>query len=258
MAIYRALWPARDYDRAHAGEDREVGLPWEQRPRLVTLDGRDYATDQRTLDLVASGAARFDRRADVRYFVTYEGRTLADRERNYSDDSDWYAVVWDDGELREVGYRTTRGAGTDGNYAVVDPTPEVLEEVRAWAAETEYARLRAAEVAAWRRDAADALVPRPGATVRVVRGRRVPLGAEGEVIWTGTDRFGNDRIGLRDAAGEVHWTAARNVGVALDPDDLPALAAYVRPEADVRAEARRIAEARWTDRGARLPVRIVA
>lgn len=49
-----------------------------------------------------------------------------------------------------------------------------------------------------------------GDKVRVVRGRKVPLGTEGVVIWVGEGHWGT-RLGVKDAGGEVHWTAATNV-----------------------------------------------
>lgn len=49
-----------------------------------------------------------------------------------------------------------------------------------------------------------------GDKVRVVRGRKVPIGTEGTVIWVGTGKWGT-RLGVKDAGGEVHWTAATNV-----------------------------------------------
>jgi len=51
-----------------------------------------------------------------------------------------------------------------------------------------------------------------GKTVRVVRGRKVPRGLEGEVTWYGENQWG-PRVGIRDINGTVHWTAASNVEV---------------------------------------------
>ena len=52
-----------------------------------------------------------------------------------------------------------------------------------------------------------------GATVVVVRGRKVPKGTTGIVFWTGTDAYDKPKIGFRDAAGATHWTATSNVEV---------------------------------------------
>jgi hypothetical protein len=48
-------------------------------------------------------------------------------------------------------------------------------------------------------------------TVVVVKGRKVPKGTTGVVMWTGVDAYDKPRIGFRDAAGQTHWTAASNV-----------------------------------------------
>lgn len=52
-----------------------------------------------------------------------------------------------------------------------------------------------------------------GARVTVVRGRKVPKGTVGTVIWLGEDNWGKARLGLRTDDGETHWTAASNCEV---------------------------------------------
>lgn len=49
-----------------------------------------------------------------------------------------------------------------------------------------------------------------GSTVVVVKGVKVPRGTTGVAFWVGETKFGM-RVGLKDAAGTVHWTAAGNV-----------------------------------------------
>lgn len=51
---------------------------------------------------------------------------------------------------------------------------------------------------------------RRGAIVEVWKGRKVAKGTVGEVFWIGDTQFGT-RIGLKDEAGDIHWTAASNV-----------------------------------------------
>lgn len=96
--------------------------------------------------------------------------------------------------------------------ATVDATPEVLAAVKAaeaarWAA-IEVAR--AAEQKA--RAEAEAREPRRGRWVKIVRGRKVPVGVEGECFWIGATKWG-ERVGIRVGEGkdEVVWTAASNV-----------------------------------------------
>lgn len=53
-----------------------------------------------------------------------------------------------------------------------------------------------------------------GTRVRVVRGRKVPKGTEGVIIWLGSGTYMGKtvgRCGVKDAAGKVHWTATANV-----------------------------------------------
>jgi hypothetical protein len=57
--------------------------------------------------------------------------------------------------------------------------------------------------------------PDRGRLVRVVKGRKVPKGTEGVCIWIGMTQYGQ-RVGLKDAAGTVHWTAATNVEAVAD------------------------------------------
>ena len=61
------------------------------------------------------------------------------------------------------------------------------------------------------------------ATVRVVKGRKVPIGTVGNIFWLGSychspygDPWGiytTYRCGLRDENGNVHWTSLNNVEV---------------------------------------------
>jgi hypothetical protein len=44
----------------------------------------------------------------------------------------------------------------------------------------------------------------------VVKGKKVPIGTSGTVIWAGFGKYG-PRVGIKTAAGEVHFTAASNV-----------------------------------------------
>ena len=53
-----------------------------------------------------------------------------------------------------------------------------------------------------------------GQTVTVVRGRKVPKGTTGTVIWTGEDNYGKARIGIKTEEGETVFTATSNVEVS--------------------------------------------
>ena len=80
-----------------------------------------------------------------------------------------------------------------------------------------------------------------GKLVKVFKGRKVPIGTVGRVIWIGESTFGKGRyakttvrIGIKDAADTVHWTAADNVEVIeLAPVD-------VRPAAEQPTKGRKV------------------
>jgi CubicO group peptidase (beta-lactamase class C family) len=147
--------------------------------------------------------------------TTHVGRVLALRERNGYDDSDFYAIVWDDEKGRpvEVEYASTRG-WTYPNGAKVDATPEIVEKWEAWTREQKAACERA-------RLAAEAALPRVGRTVRVVKGRKVEVGTVGEVFWAGRDQFKRgpwgrreiERVGIRLLDGSRVFLDAGNVVV---------------------------------------------
>ena len=50
-----------------------------------------------------------------------------------------------------------------------------------------------------------------GATVVVVKGRKVPVGTVGRVVWLGEDGWGKARVGFVTDDGVKHFTAAVNV-----------------------------------------------
>jgi hypothetical protein len=155
-------------------------------------------------------------------YDTHHGFCIRDYERNGYDDSDWYMVVWnpEKNEPETIEFASTRGWSYPCYGSKADATPEVLAKYQAWEAEQERQRNE-------RKAAAEAARPARGKTLKVVRGRKVPIGTEGICIWTGSTHFGgiitrrgqrlggrsSERVGIKDAAGEVHWTAAANVEV---------------------------------------------
>lgn len=164
--------------------------------------------------------------------VSYKGAVLDTRERNGYDDSDFYARVWDEesGTVKDIEYATTRG-WTYGNSADIDATPEVVAKANAYYAKLALGRLKEAAAVAAR-------TPAIGKTVKVVKGRKVPLGTVGEVFFYGEGAYfgpvprfksgawstkGTMRVGFKTPTGVKFFTAASNVEV-LDPEEyLPAL-----------------------------------
>ena len=51
-----------------------------------------------------------------------------------------------------------------------------------------------------------------GNVVKVVRGRKVPIGTVGNCFWSGYGKYGT-RVGLQTAGGDKYFTAASNVEV---------------------------------------------
>ncbi len=63
---------------------------------------------------------------------TYIGRVLGLGENNGYDDSDFYAIVWDDETetTKRITYASTRGWSYDLYGATVDATPEIVERLK--------------------------------------------------------------------------------------------------------------------------------
>lgn len=133
---------------------------------------------------------------DIRgtYETLYEGCVITWYEVNGYHDSDWYAEVWDEKtqSVQHFMFMTTR-APVYGR-AEVDITPENLRKVYRY-----YFRLvrRAFDEANMER----ATTPEKGKRVRVVKGRKVPIGTEGVVFWIGDGKWGT-RAGIQTDEGE--------------------------------------------------------
>jgi len=132
----------------------------------------------------------------------FEGAVLGHRERNWHDDSDFYAIVWDAekewkdrrgrvrrGAIRSFGYATTRFA-TYGNTCTTDATEEVQEAAARynarlvladwWAAKKyEAAQVRVGKLVEMRRDYRPRKAGRDGAK----------KGEAGRVFWRGVDQY---------------------------------------------------------------------
>jgi acetyl-CoA carboxylase carboxyltransferase component len=53
--------------------------------------------------------------------------------------------------------------------------------------------------------------PAEGRTVKVVKGRKVPVGTVGRCEWIGESAYGAGvRVKIQEANGAIHWTAASN------------------------------------------------
>lgn len=133
------------------------------------VEGYDANRNDNSAEAVAAHNAECHER-------TYEGAVLRLRERNGYDDSDFYALVWDEEQqaTREIMYATTRG-WTYHNGANIDATHEVIEKA--------VAHMTAVRFALVQRDHAE--TPRMGYTARAVeKGAAV----EGVIAWVGKSR----------------------------------------------------------------------
>ena len=144
---------------------------------------------------------------------SYVGTTLIEREENYADDSDFYALCWDEEKqaVIRVDYATTRFAG--GGNATVDATLEAILKAEDWV-EKQF------KVLLQKRNERDSVVPLVGRQVKVVRGRKVPIGTEGRVFYYKQHSYGYGRswekefrVGIETADGTKYFTAAKNVEV---------------------------------------------
>lgn len=110
----------------------------------------------------------------------YAGCVLRTYEKNGYDDSDWYAVCWDQEKkaVVDIKYDTTRAGG--GGSAVVDATDDVIRQAYRyyWSLGRSFFDTRS--------NPDEAKRIRVGDAVKVVRGRKIKKGSEGGVFWVGT------------------------------------------------------------------------
>ena len=171
-----------------------------------------------------------DRRPED-FQVSFVGCVLATRERNWHDDSDFYAVVWNQekGRCETVTYATTRCGGTDYNGAKVDATDQVCDQVKVW--------LRGLMLETMRlHDSEKASKAEVGRLVRIVHGRKDRRGLVGRVVreWWGSfapvyrNGYNKEqrRLWIDTGAGPRIWVADHAVEV-VDQDQ------YRTPEADL-------------------------
>ena len=141
-------------------------------------------------------------------YETHHGLCISDYERNGYNDSDWYMVVWNHEKQapESIEFASTRGWSYPCYGSRPDATPEVIALYAAYQAEAERKYRE-------ERERAEAARPARGKVLKVVRGRKVSIGTMGTCFWVGDSRWGK-RVGIKDAAGTVHWTAISNVEVS--------------------------------------------
>jgi len=211
----------------------QVGQP--PRFRFNVRRQRVYGFEDREIDTLVISAS------------LYDGLVLCDRERNYHDDSDFYAVIWNptSRQCEIIEYATTRFGG--GGFCQIDATDEVKAAAREYLAAQLIDRLARDEerrasyvekgrVVRFTRD----YRPRKGAWA----GHTISAGTLARVIWEGFNRYDprprkSKRYGVKllDAPEDAEplWIGQGVVEVA-DPT------AYMPPREEIEAAARRAAE----------------
>lgn len=109
----------------------------------------------------------------------FVGCVLNTYERNGYDDSDFYAVCWDEEtqSVIDIEYDTTRAGG--GGYAEIDATEDVLRKAY------RYYKNCGRTLYDTKTNPNQAKAVKVGDTVKVVRGRKIPKGSAGQVFWVG-------------------------------------------------------------------------
>lgn len=144
--------------------------------------------------------------------VTYGGQVVDNGGRSGGQTFGWgySAVVAVDGGYKRIstGWYYD-GDGETTHDAKVDAPASVIAEYDAVIEAAELANAETLEVA---EAAEEARRIAKGKRVRVVSGKKVPIGTEGEVFWMGDSKFGT-RVGIdAPALGRV-FTALHNVEV---------------------------------------------
>jgi hypothetical protein len=125
------------------------------------------------------------------HVVSYTGCVLKLGEHNYYDDSDFFALVWDEDKqtVIEVSTGTTRG-WTYHDFGKVDATDEVKAKAIAW----EAARLAKLWLEVRMDEAIEASTKiEKGDVVHSLTTRGKNKGLAGEVRWVGVDQYESTR-----------------------------------------------------------------
>lgn len=194
--------------------------------RTGFYDTYDYTPDLIVTRVTFDGSPEFSGRC--LHFETQCERIMSDVWENFT-----YIVYWNGPEGNLLAGRPAKmcidrgwGASTYNIVAKVDATPEVMEAYSAWKLGEKLGQNYARAISLYDRRQEEEISARKnpavrGRYVRVSRGRKVPIGTEGLVFWTGEDNYGNIKIGIatstrEDSRGrfvDVVWTAAKNCDV---------------------------------------------
>jgi hypothetical protein len=144
----------------------------------------------------------------------------------------YFAVVWD--EAAQATKQVSLGNDEFGTYATaeVDAPPEVVEQALAYHRALAVKNMKSDfQVSEARRQEAAMNDIRRGSYLKVVRGRKLKIGAEGWCFWIGENQWGTS-VGIELADRSRGFTALKNVEL-VQPDFTPA------PEPDAAEYDRR-------------------
>lgn len=164
--------------------------------------------------------------------ITYQGLVVGLRSSQDRIMSDvWstvhYATVYNGTGFQNVCYRTE-----EFDYdqpvvasATVDAPEELVELYHFWCMAKKYGETLASYDVLQTNIILEQKTPNKGKYVKVVKGKKVPLGTEGMVFWEGVDNWGNKKVGIalspekniRGGYVNVAWTATSNCKVIEKP-----------------------------------------
>jgi hypothetical protein len=142
----------------------------------------------------------------------------------FGDSASYAKVVRDDGSIESINYQYTGLGGSDWNHAEKDVTPELLKMAQ------DYARPHMHEIVIANAEHTACEVSQ-GKRVRVIKGRKFPIGTEAVAKWAGEAQFGYVAR-LIFADGSEAFIALGNVEV-IDPES------YMPSDAEITARVER-------------------
>jgi hypothetical protein len=150
---------------------------------------------------------------------TYKNAVILEREANGYDDSDFFALVWDEETqiCKEVQTGTTRFAWNE--YVTVDATDEVIEKARNYY-QNEYEKAKQ-EIFEATLKAQKSMI-NMGDDVVVTKGRKAPKGVVGRVEKFRFNMYqpDNTQLSIQTVKGEWYDTYIKNVERVVDEEKI--------------------------------------
>lgn len=127
---------------------------------------------------------------DTKVAKTYYGNVLATTENNGYNDSDFFAIVWDEEDqcVKSIADGTTRFAAPP-KYHNADASPEVRAKADKWLRTVHLPPLAKQSLIKQRTSLANLQF---GEQVMIVKGRKYPIGTKGEVFGVYANQFYRD------------------------------------------------------------------